>query len=294
MGSLKTLALAGAVFAGATAVASAADLRYPQPVGLPPPPLAAPMAEASGWYLRGDIGIGALDAQKLRYSDNPVGVLITDRHFGAQFLGGIGAGYQVNSWFRFDVTGEYRGATKFGIRDEYSYTAGTVIGRGSNDVRGKISSMVLLANAYLDLGTWHGLTPYIGAGVGLAQNKTSGGTDRGVSTEFDTATKTYKGGGTSNSTFKGATKSATAFALMAGVSAEVSQNLKVDVGYRYLNLGKFQTGSFACGGCTYSLQGRDLDSHEIRIGLRWMLGGPGYAPAPASYPVEPPRLVKKF
>jgi len=28
--------------------------------------------------------------------------------------------------------------------------------------------MLLLANAYVDIGTWHGVTPYVGAGIGGA------------------------------------------------------------------------------------------------------------------------------
>jgi opacity protein-like surface antigen len=300
MGSLKTLALAGAVFAGATAVASAADLRYPQPVGLPPAPHAAPIAEASGWYLRGDIGIGALNSGKYNYSDNPSGVVLKDKDFGAQFFGGIGAGYQFNSWLRFDVTGEYRGNAKFGVRDHYSFDCSTAlqpncVNVGQNDIRGKISSMVLLANAYLDLGTWHGLTPFIGAGVGMTQNRTSGGTDKGMNFSYSSLTGVpYTGYGTSSTTVANGTKSGLAYALMAGVSADVSPNLKLEAAYRYLNLGKYQTGTFACGGCDYTLQGRSLDSHEFKLGLRWMLGGVSYSPAPTAYPVEPPRVVKKF
>ena len=32
-------------------------------------------------------------------------------------------------------------------------------------------------NGYADLGTWSGVTPYVGAGVGFAYNKLSGFTD---------------------------------------------------------------------------------------------------------------------
>ncbi len=298
MGSLKTLALAGAVFAGATAVASAADLGHP-PIGLPPPPIAAPMAEVSGWYLRGDIGIGALDSGKYNYSDYPAGVIFADKHHGAQMFGGIGAGYQFNSWLRFDVTGEYRGASRFGVRDQYSLNCSTIlqpncVNVGQNDVRSKISSMVALANIYLDLGTWAGLTPFIGAGIGMTQNRTSGGTDKGMNFSFNSTNGApYAGYGTSTSTMASGSKTGIAYALMAGVSADVSQNLKLEAGYRYLNMGKYQTGVFGCGGCNYTLQGRDLDAHEFKLGLRWMLGGPNYAAAPMAYPVEP-RLIKKF
>jgi opacity protein-like surface antigen len=298
MGSLKTLALAGAVFAGATAVASAADLG-PPPIGLPPAPMAAPIAEASGWYLRGDIGLASLNSGRYNYSDVPTGLGFTGKHFGPQMFGGIGAGYQFNSWLRFDVTGEYRSAAKFSVRDEYSFDCSSLlqpncVNVGQNNISGKISSMVFLANAYLDLGTWAGLTPFIGAGIGMTQNRTSGGTDKGMNFSYNSLTGVpYAGFGTSMATIANGTKTNVAYALMAGVSADVSQNMKLEAAYRYLNLGKYQTGIFACGGCNYTLQGRDLDAHEFKLGLRWMLGGPSYAPAPMAYPAEP-RVIKKF
>jgi opacity protein-like surface antigen len=324
MGSLKTLALAGAVFAGATAVASAADLRYPQPVGLPPAPHAAPIAEASGWYLRGDIGIGAIDAKKFDYSDKPAGLTFGNKDFESQVFAGVGIGYQVNSWLRFDVTGEYRGKTGFGVRDNYSiggqdcssFYAGppaagsvTCANSGSNNIRGNVSSTVILANAYLDLGTWYGLTPFVGAGVGMAQNRVSGVSDHGYATNTVTAATAagiasgaFVGQSATNSTFGNAgngTKSNFAYAVMAGVAYDVTQNVKLELAYRYLNLGKMTTGTFSCaGGCaaTYSLGAKTLDAHEFKLGMRWMLGGPSYAaaPVPMAYPVEPPRVVKKF
>ena len=43
-----------------------------------------------------------------------------------------------------------------------------------------MSALLLLANAYVDIGTWHGITPYVGAGIGGAHVKwdTSHNTDR--------------------------------------------------------------------------------------------------------------------
>jgi opacity protein-like surface antigen len=230
----------------------------------------------------------------------------------------------VNSWLRFDVTGEYRGKTGFGVRDHYSVAgqdcsgfypgppvAGSVTctNSGSNNIRGSVSSTVFLANAYLDLGTWYGLTPFVGVGVGMAQNRITGVNDQGFATNAVTAATAagvaagaFVGQSATNSTFGGAasgTKSNFAYAVMAGVAYDVTQNVKLELAYRYLNLGKITTGTFACaGGCdaNYSLGAKTLDAHEFKLGMRWMLGGPSYAPAPAplAYPVEPPRVVKKF
>jgi len=316
MGSLKTTAFAGAVLAvalaGTTGVASAADLRGPIPMGLPPAPMAAPIVEASGWYLRGDIGVGQLDARDFRYTDNPAGISFSSKDFQSQVFGGVGIGYQVNSWLRFDVTGEYRGKTGFSVHDTFSnppadcsnlygQTAGYATCRnfGSNVNRGTVSSMVLLANAYLDLGTWYGLTPFIGGGVGVTQNKVAGITDSGSATNLvtDSIVAGNIGVRATNATFGTAadgTKTNFAWAAMAGVGYEVTPNLKLELGYRYLNLGKISTGTYACangcGGAVYALEAKTLDAHEFRFGMRWMLGGATYAAAPPpAYP-----LIKKF
>ncbi len=79
MGSLKTIALAGALLTGMTTLASAADLRGPLPMVLPPAPIAAPVVEQSGWYLRGDIGVAAVDARELSYSDKPANLTSAPR-----------------------------------------------------------------------------------------------------------------------------------------------------------------------------------------------------------------------
>ncbi len=311
MGSLKTIALAGALMTGMTAVASAADLRGPLPMPLPPAPVAVPVVESSGWYLRGDIGVGAVDAHGLRYSDNPANLTFGGKDFQSQMFGGIGVGYQFNSWLRFDLTGEFRGKSGFSINDAYSNPPADCSGLyarpagyatcrnyGANTNRGHVSSMVLLANAYLDLGTWYGLTPFVGAGVGLAQNKVSGVTDTGYATNLVTASADPVNVGFAATsavygTAGNATKTNFAWAAMAGVGYEVAQNLKLELGYRYLNLGKMQTGTYSCANpCNpYNLQAKTLDAHEFRFGMRWMLGGPSYAaaPAPMGYPV-----VKKF
>ncbi len=77
-------------------------------------------------------------------------------------LAGLGIGYQFNNWFRADVTGEYRGGTTFRGLDTYS-------ARRANDYHGTKSEWLFLANAYIDLGTWWCVTPFIGAGIGYSQ-----------------------------------------------------------------------------------------------------------------------------
>jgi len=309
MSSLKTFALAGAVLAGAAAAASAADLRGPIPIGLPPAPIVGPIVEASGWYLRGDVGVGELNGKT---SIEQVGVGSSRGHaenFGSFVSGGVGVGYQFNSWLRADITGEYRTKASTSFADKYcnaldgggNFLAPTCNGaspfqrEGFNRINGNIGSYVFLANGYVDLGTWYGLTPYVGAGVGFASLRASGFNDVGGNYARDNATGAILAG-TSFATggyLANRDKTNFAWALMAGLGYDVSERLKLELGYRYLNLGKAETGNAVCFGdptCQFTVKAKDLDSHEFRLGMRWMLGGPTYAAAP------PPAysVVKKF
>ncbi len=46
-------------------------------------------------------------------------------------------------------------------------TAGVLVDPGLYD--GKVDSLTALFNAYVDLGNWGGLTPYVGAGIGASR-----------------------------------------------------------------------------------------------------------------------------
>ena len=76
---------------------------------------------------------------------------------------GLGVGYQMNDWLRLDFTGEYRGGSKFHALDQFN-NAGMI---NTNDYTFTKKEWLFLANAYLDLGTWWCITPFIGAGVGF-------------------------------------------------------------------------------------------------------------------------------
>jgi opacity protein-like surface antigen len=308
MGSLKSLLLATAAVIGVTGAAAAADLGPPAHHPLPPPPVAAPIAEASGWYLRGDIGVGQINGKTEIEDRNLVGSVFPTKSrghaedFGGYAFGGVGVGYQVNSWFRGDLTAEYRSKASVSFNDKYCFNnvtggfcsnpsvAGDV--NGFNQISGRIGSALFLANAYVDLGTWHGLTPFIGAGVGFANHRMTGFKDVGGN-----FTSNGLGGGAGASTggyLGNSNKTNFAWALMAGVGYDVNERLKLELGYRYLNMGKLTSGRSNCFGdpnCNFTVSVKEIDAHDFRLGMRWMLGGPSYAAAPVGHPVP---VMKRF
>lgn len=294
MGSLKTLAYAGAVAMVATSAAfstaTAADLMAPPPMMAPPPP---PMAEGmSGLYLRGDVGVGIVNHDGFHQPElATAGGSWLRTSIGDSALMGVGIGYQFNSWLRFDLTGEYRTGASIGGTDTYRFacpwtagscTSGTTINR-SNQWSGHVSSIVGLANAYVDLGTWNGLTPFVGAGVGVARNRVYGVTD------YDPSD--LGGGGYASEK----TKTNLAWALHAGLAYDVTSTFKVELAYRYLNMGDAVSGQLNCvhptgGTCTYGpLKVKNLDSSDIKLGVRWLLAD---RTMPVAMPAGP--VIRKY
>ena len=286
MVSVKVASVAGAVAFFATVAHATVGYAADMP-GLPPiyPPPIEEYASASGWYLRGDIGMTNQQMKNMhqRLYDVP-GTTVEPVGFGwdsATFFG-LGVGYKFNEWFRADLTGEYRGKSNFHGSDHVTFTGG----RGVDNYSGSKSEWVFLANAYVDLGTWWCLTPYIGVGIGGAQVNIIGFRDDGFNNV----------GGLSVSTAYGADASKTnfAWALHAGLTYKVTQSMSIDLGYRYLDMGSGTTGptrafdnSFVNGGpFTFN----HITSHDLKLGVRWMLEPPQQ---PMSQPMSLPPLMRR-
>jgi opacity protein-like surface antigen len=254
MVSVNSVIGAGAALLVSTA-AYAADLGPPPPALPYPPPVA--VAEQSGWYLRGDIGIG-LNSSNFIFEQNP----LNNSNFAIEHASmadttfiGAGIGYEVNNWLRFDITAEYRARTQVNAFGQYTFGGGTF----GDQYQGFLQSLVLLGNAYVDLGTWWCLTPYIGAGFGGAYNTVADFTDIGIGTSG-------AGIGINTSSWS------PAWALYAGVAYNVTDNFKVELSYRYLNLGSITDTINCIGGCNPdSYKWDNLTSQDIMLGFRWLL-----------------------
>lgn len=259
MGSLKiSAAVAGCLAVATSAItARAADL-------LPPPPMPESFEFASGgWYLRGDIGFTNQQVGRFENASAPAGTVVFQKGFDSAPFGGIGVGYKFNDWIRADLTGEYRGRANFHGLDRYPdpfSTSGT--GFATNEYTGAKSEWVGLGNVYFDLGTWYGLTPFVGGGVGFAHNTMHNFRDVNVPT-----------GGVAFGREESVTNFA--WAAHAGVSYAVTPNFSIEFAYRYLNIGDVRAPAVFTYLGTFGAPPtrlRDVDSHDFKVGFRWMLG----------------------
>jgi opacity protein-like surface antigen len=279
MVSVKVMAFAGAA-ALITTAANAADM--PQLM----PPVHVPHVEAfaSGWYLRGDIGMSNQHVGSLFnvLYDTTDSVNTVHRKFDSAPIFGIGFGYQFNHWFRADVTGEYRGGATFHGLDIVS-SGGTLF---TDEYRAIKSEWLVLANIYADLGTWGGFTPFVGLGIGGSQNK--------ISSFIDICT-TCPGGGVAHG--GDASKFNFAWAIHAGIGYKVTNNVTIEFAYRYVSLGDALSGDLVTydgiNNVNNPMEFRNITSHDFKLGVRWLLdSGPvwkdTYHYPPPKYDYPPP------
>lgn len=251
---MKTLVIGMTVALLATS-ATAADLY------LDPAPEISVTDPFGGWYLRGHLG---MSNQRLGKLSHP-GYAIVDSHefldaggFDSAPIGGVGVGYQFNEWLRTDAFVEYRGKADFSALDRYWDGA---VWR-PNEYDAKKSEWLIMANVYVDLGDYHGIVPYVGAGVGASRNTISNFTDVDVSRPA----VAYAGSDPQWNL---------AWALHAGLGYQVNDRLTVDFGYSYLNLGDAKTGTINTfdGSAVEpaAMKFKDITSHDFKVGLRYSL-----------------------
>ncbi|MCF3638381.1 porin family protein [Rhizobium sp. TRM95111] len=274
----KMLSGVFAVLAAATA-AEAADVYQPEVIQAPA--IEQPVvAAASGWYLRGDIGWGYNDLRGAHFyqGSNANRRSFDSADLKSSFSLGGGVGYQINNYLRTDVTLDYM----FNADFEGSTSGGCGVAADcvSTD-RSSLSALSLLANAYVDIGTYGIVTPYVGAGIGGTYVKwddlENTSCENGDPTNCD-PTVTHKGKRNWRFTY----------ALMAGASVDLACNLKADAGYRFRHVTGGNMFGYAMNGGPGSDKG--FYTHEARLGLRYMLDAcqeATYMP-PADIPVQQP------
>lgn len=234
--SARLAALAFAVLAALSADAARAE--DPADPGEPPElehtADMIPETVATGFYLRLDAGaaIGGTPAFEpdRRYGDAE---LPTTGTFGA------GAGLKATEWLRGDLTLDYTPASR--VAADCRPCAG---GRRAGT---DLSTLVVLANAYVDLPELGPVTPYLGAGIGGA-----------VAFTDDTRTGRRPGRPRSGS------DAVLAWAVGGGAALALGPATSLDLGYRYVGLGDVDTG----GGRPRRATLAGLGLHEIRLGVR--------------------------
>lgn len=296
------VALIGAVYAFQ---GHAADLGpvYPAPAAYAEPD--AQVELGTGWYLRGDVGWSDPSREQLLAS-LPKLTQSTD------WNGDIGAGYRWNNWFRTDLTLNFEGIPSVSQTTDPVTCVYALTGQVAQDVaqtklgyfwtpnlgtcdghnRASLLKTDVMVGGYVDIGTWAGLTPYIGAGVGFSRldaftsqdyNKTSDGSTykqnltatgdafpliwrdefgRVVTPTVPTTGQPVAFAKQNWSKKEQRTLYNFAWSLTGGVAYAIDDHLSVDLAYRYVNLGSYKN---AVG------RSATVDAQQVRVGFRYAI-----------------------
>ena len=300
-----TMALAASAAMGVQQAVAADFLKFP--VESAPELISKPVELGSGWYLRGDLAWSKDKGPQL--------VDIVPEAQKNRWAIDLGAGYKFNNWLRTDATISSNKprdtvGNAFTVICPYVLTQ-NVLDKGflwspaetcSPQNKAELRKIDLMLNAYIDIGSWNGLTPYVGVGAGVSMlksrnsvtyYKTGDGTIYGadltptttfnpfwdnpdgsrVTSWVDATGVTHSGQPPVAFTKQnwnregGKTAFNLAWALMGGVSYDVTPQLKAELSYRYLN-----SGSFTGLAITDTTSAKStIESHQVRVGFRYMI-----------------------
>lgn len=221
--------------------------------------LCAAGAAQAQLYFRADTGYSRSTGADFRDNDSSLNLICGDPScqagkfddFGSSIILGAGVGTRLNPNVRTDVTLGYR---KYKLDQSDS---GVPPAKFTAD----ITSLALMANGYYDFST-SGVSPYVGIGIGVAQNKLG--------------TVSFDDGAAFRGNVPGDTKTGAAFAVMLGAGIPLGQSLVLDVGYRYVDLGEVRSKTDAAvtvNGVVvpppYPGATGHVRAHELTVGLRF-------------------------
>lgn len=267
---------------------------YKDGVGGIPVPAPIPVPDYTArYYFRMDAAYGWNDASALSTSYSVPNAGYSDllrwddglSEFGRY---GIGFGMYVNSYFRADMTfemrNEYGGDTV--VNNQLDQSNPNFDWERTTRDEIKVRDSLMMLNAYVDVPVSTRFRPYVGAGVGAAVHRYQrnfsnlvnctalnlGATDCNPDQLGDQGTGTIASvdGDDKDWTF------GFAGALMAGAVWDMTDNWKLDIGYRFLHLSSVDftqrlngTADGSSSNLSSTVTIPDQNIHELRVGLRY-------------------------
>ena len=280
---LKRIVLSSCVAAAAGLALPALAADLDQVIYAPDIPVAKPVEIGTGWYLRGDLGYSFKTRGAARnysvFTPGPPQSYSTSAfatsELDSDYTASIGFGYQFTDFLRADLTFDYSNGSFDGTTAAAVPCPGMPVGTtcASTDTA-DFKSYGFLANGYVDLGTYAGVTPYLGAGAGITRvawdplSNTARCVAGGAACPAVGTLAPVSHGGETSWRFT--------YALMAGFSYDVTKNLKLDLGYRYSKIAggdmfRFDAATAAAGAAGVQARDRGFERHEVRAGLRYAL-----------------------
>ncbi len=234
----------------------------------------APMPEvvrgpAGNCYFRADVGYSAASDATINWAqtDPLTGNYLTSDvstlNFDNAWFGEAGVGCGSGSrGLRGELVFGYHGSRKLDGEPAtawYDPDGAGPVAPEDDPLHTEVTSYTMMVKAYKDLGNWGGITPYLGAGLGLAYNK--------VDDVY------FTGNPALVNRIHGDNDLSFAWALMAGIGYQISDRAVLDLGYRYSDLGSAQSERVdSANFVNPRVDIDDITAHEFKIGLRYHFG----------------------
>jgi opacity protein-like surface antigen len=279
---IMRLAVASSIAAlmGIAAPAQAADLDeiiYAREL-----PVTQSVEIGSGWYLRGDLGYSTktrgVATNYSVFSAGPPATYTTtpfdSSSLSDDWSGSMGVGYNFTDYLRGDLTFDYSRGRFSGNTSSTAACAGLATGQCAGADTQSFEQYGFMANAYVDLGTFVGFTPYVGAGAGLTRVTWNTYTN---DQSCVSVTGNVCGATAATDRARSGTESwRFTYALMGGVSYDLTKDLKLDLGYKYSKIKSgsqagFDAATIAAGASGFQVSDNGFVKHEVRVGLRYSL-----------------------
>lgn len=142
------------------------------------------------------------------------------------------------------------GAKAKAIRSEIEWNHYQDAKRKSGNTRFRLQNHSLMLNAYYDINTCTRWTPYVGAGMGVSMLKF---TAKNMDSGRKMSEKSYN----------------FAWQIGAGVAYDLTQNIALDAGYRYIDSGAAVSRKDIAPGQAAAKEKFDTAAHEIYLGARY-------------------------
>ena len=198
--------------------------------------VSASFASQSGWYVGGSTGVGFNQTQRnMQVANGIPNSFDTYRRFSVSdsFLAGVQAGYQ------FATHWSWLSAISAGLVYQYSspsLTKGVVRlfslpAFANYHYAYRVLSQNLLFQLTFNLIQWHHVVPYVAALAGVAFNRLSGYRELPLSGILPRVSPA----------FGNHTECAFAYGASIGLAMRASQYVRVDLAYRFVNLGRVES-----------------------------------------------------
>ena len=225
----------------------------------------AALAQPQGLYFTPKIGYSHLKAKT--NADGEVYVNgsrelygVSDSNSKGQTVLGLAVGYDFKPVYDVPLRAEFEYAWR-GKKEMFN-SALEVDANVSGNEKFKVGAQSFFVNAYFDIHNSSPVTPYIGAGLGLAS----------VSADYQASLSdgTNEGGFGFNKT-----KTNFAWNIGAGAAWKISDMISLDLGYRYADFGKVKassSGDFVAGALEVDFDlntSTKVSAQEVLLGLRF-------------------------